>query len=72
MLWTLQDGASEGTSRPAIVLEVNADGSLDLQVFTNGTEDYHGVGADGLRISEARYDASGTPGSWHLQSDEKA
>lgn len=71
VLWTLGDGKRSGTSRPAIVLEVNPDESLDLQVFTAGFDDYAGAGADGLRVNNAQYDASGLAGTWHLQGDEK-
>lgn len=68
--YVLLDGAKAGEHRPAVVVVLDEEtGVSDLQVFTNGTRDYAGVGADGLRAFDVPHSLNHEPGTWHRLSE---
>jgi hypothetical protein len=68
--YVLPSGHHPGDHRPAIITRVWSETCVNLQVFTDGDNDYdHGPNV--LRITSANYDADGTqPCSWHWPERE--
>ncbi len=70
--YVLPDGRSAGEVRPAVVVRIwdepKTVGTSNLNVFTDGDNDYPGT--DGLLwATSITYDKSGAPGTWHLPGD---
>jgi hypothetical protein len=70
--YVLSDGRSKGQHRPAIVVQdwKQENGSVNLQVFTDGSNDYLGKGQDGtwcftLWKTSVHYSEEPKPGTWH-------
>lgn len=74
--YVLPDGRSAGQIRPAIVVRVWRDvepdliaqGYCNLQVFTDGTNDYDSEALAGTRVLWATsivHSDTGEPGTWH-------
>ena len=70
--YVLPDGRSRGQHRPAIVVRVNnrENGSVNMQVFTDGSNDYLGYGSSGdwfptLWKTSVHYSEDKEPGTWH-------
>jgi len=64
--YVLAEGRSKGEHRPAIVVRVwrdHAAGMVQLQVFTDGTNDGFDTGV--VWRTSVHYDASSAPGTWH-------
>lgn len=70
--YVLPDGRSAGEVRPAVVVRIwdesKTVGTSNLNVFTDGDNDYPGT--DGLLwATSIVYDESGAPGTWHFPGD---
>src|SRR5260221_644908 len=72
--YVLPDGRSKGEHRPAIIVKVwdahRAQGTVNMQVFTDGSNDYLGKGQDGtwcfsLWKTSVHYSEEPKPGTWH-------
>ena len=70
--YVLESGRSQGQHRPAIVVRNNQGerGSVNLQVFIDGSNDYLGQGKDGEWFptrwkTSVHYDENKKPGTWH-------
>ncbi len=64
--YVLPDGHNAGDHRPAIIVRVWSPECVQLQVFTDGTNDGAGYGAGiDWRSSVARDDSALKRGSWH-------
>lgn len=66
--YVLPDGRNEGAHRPAIIVMVwdKEDGLVNLQVFTDGTNDYPAHLSQGVMwATSVRYDENKAPGTWH-------
>lgn len=63
---------SHGQSRPALVVKVWSPGVINLQVFTDGENDFTSEhpGSNGLFwVTSVVYNATGLEGTWHWPLD---
>ncbi len=72
--FVLSEGRNKGEHRPAIIVKVwdvhRVDGMIQLQVFTDGSNDFLGQGRDGnwfplLWKTSVHYSEEMEPGTWH-------
>lgn len=66
--YVLRDGRSKGEHRPAIIVKIWSTEMVQLQVFTDSTNDFEKgtAGADGiLWATSVHYDEAAEPGTWH-------
>ena len=64
--YVLSDGRSAGEHRPGIIVRVWEDGhGVQLQVFTDGSNDGPQFASGLYWATSVEYDDGGRPGTWH-------
>lgn len=66
--YVLEAGPHQGEHRPAIIVQVWSDSSVNLQVFVDGSNDYfRNQGPEPLTLwrTSKHPDPAFTPGTWH-------
>lgn len=60
--YVMPHGAGIGEMRPAVIVKINADGTCNLQVFTNGAGDEL---PNIMYVANVARDEKGARGTWH-------